>query len=354
MSTLPTVVSDLEQLPVQAAVPKLSEAELDQLVDLSYRSLAENTRLAYRNGVKKFTAWCAAHAPPLAPLPAHPLTVAAFLSAMLSHPLNHKVKTAHVWHAAINKLHEEARLPIPTADPTFKKIWEGLLRLHRSRPRKARPLKVPELREIAAVQQNPPRRTALARERAGTRDRAILLLGFSGAFRRGEIASLRISDLAFDDARGEHGGLTILLGSSKTDQKGEGAIVEIPRGANEVTCPVRATLRWLDVLAEAHDVQPNHPLFHRVDQWGNFFTPKPLAGRSVTRIVQRAARDADVDLEGLSGHSLRSGLATAAAEQGLDITVIMDQTRHRSVVVAMSYIQLRRRGELNAAARIGL
>ena len=332
--------------------PQLSADELDALVELAASALAPNTRRTYRTAFAQFASWCDEHAPPLQALPAHPLTVAAYLRSRAAGGV--KRGTLMIDLAAIGKMHQNARQTSPTHDVTLREVLRGLKREISRPPRQAPPILTEDLRKLSSAQEVPPRGTALARERAGARDRAILLLGFAGAFRRSEIADIRIRDLALDDATGATGGMTVYLPHSKTDQEGEGALVEIPRGSIETTCPVRAILHWLDVLALAQGVAEDHPLFQRIDRWGNFRSPAPLDGGSISRIVKRAADDADLGERGFSGHSLRAGLATSAAMSGAGIEEIMAQTRHKSVTVAMTYIRLRRRGALNVAARVGL
>jgi len=177
----------------------------------------------------------------------------------------------------------------------------------------------------------------------GTRDKALLLLGFAGAFRRSEIASLMVEDLTFS-----RDGITVLLRRSKTDQEGEGRKIGIPYGSNIDTCPVRAIEDWL----QASSITTG-PLFRSVNKGGKV-QASPLCDKAIALIVKRTAEAAGLNPADYGGHSLRAGLATSAAMAGVEERVIMKQTGHRSVNMVRKYI---RDGSLfreNAAAKIGL
>ena len=178
----------------------------------------------------------------------------------------------------------------------------------------------------------------------GHRDRAMLLLGFAGAFRRSELAGLRLEHL---DWRPE--GLVVNLARSKTDQDGEGRKIGIPYGSDPMTCPVRVLRSWLAWMAqEARRKAPTTPsaLFPAVTPSGALGAP--LSGRA------RAAARAGVDPATVSGHSLRAGFATQAAMSGAAERAIARQTGHRNLQTLRKYI---REGTLfreNAATKLGL
>jgi integrase len=177
----------------------------------------------------------------------------------------------------------------------------------------------------------------------GARDRALLLLGFAGAFRRSELVALDI-----DDVQITREGMIVTIRRSKTDQEGAGQKVGIPRGRHPGTCPVKALAAWLGLAGiEAGAI------FRPITRHG-LIQPGRLTDRSVARIVQRTAEAAGLDPSQFAGHSLRAGLATSAAMAGAEERDIMRQTRHKSVVVARRYI---RDGSLfrnNAAGTVGL
>jgi site-specific recombinase XerD len=153
---------------------------------------------------------------------------------------------------------------------------------------------------------------------AGVRDRALLLLGFAGAFRRSELVALDVADLSFT-ARG----VEVTIRRSKTDQEGAGRVVAIPLGSQAETCPVRSLRAWL----EAAGIEAGS-IFRAVNRWGR--VGGRLADRDVACTVKRAAERAGLDPAAFSGHSLRAGLATSAALAGKSDRAIMATTGHKS------------------------
>ena len=177
----------------------------------------------------------------------------------------------------------------------------------------------------------------------GVRDRALLLVGFAGGFRRSELVALDVEDLEF---KGRN--LVVTLRRSKTDQEGAGRKVGIPRGSQEETCPVRSVKAWLDEAAIE-----SGPVFRAVNRHGAI-QPKRLTGQSVGLIVKRYAEACGKEPADFGGHSLRSGHATQAAANGASERSIMNQTGHRSLKMVRQYI---REGSLfreNAASKLGL
>ncbi|MEZ4339082.1 MAG: site-specific integrase [Sandaracinaceae bacterium] len=185
--------------------------------------------------------------------------------------------------------------------------------------------------------------TGLEDTRIGKRDRALLTLGFAGAFRRSELVALDVEDLRF---AGE--GIEVLIRRSKTDQEAEGAEVGIPFGSDPATCPVRSTRAWLEDAMHGADA-----LFRSVSRHGR--VGGRLSGRDVARIVKRAALRAGLDPADFAGHSLRAGLATSAAKAGKNDRAIMRQGRWRSRAMVDRYVRdAKLLDEDNAAAGIGL
>jgi integrase len=177
----------------------------------------------------------------------------------------------------------------------------------------------------------------------GSRDRALILLGFAGAFRRSELIALDAEDCASGKD-----GLTVLLRRSKTDQEGAGRKVGIPYGSNPDTCPVRNFQRWKEEAAIN-----SGPLFRSINRHGQI-QPGRLSGIDVARIVKKLAERAGLDPAKYAGHSLRAGHATTAAIGGASERSIMNQTGHRSVQMVRRYI---RDGSLfreNSAGKLGL
>ncbi len=177
----------------------------------------------------------------------------------------------------------------------------------------------------------------------GVRDRALLLVGFSGAFRRSELVALDVADVAVT-----RDGLVVTIRRSKTDQEGEGRKIGIPYGSNPATCPVRALQDWLAQCGFTEG-----PLYRPIDRFGKVASMR-LSAAAVADIVKRYAAAVGLKASDFAGHSLRSGLATSAAMGGASERSIMAQTRHRSVATVRRYI---RDGSLfreNAVAVVGL
>ncbi|MBU1909086.1 MAG: tyrosine-type recombinase/integrase [Verrucomicrobia bacterium] len=288
-------------------------------------SLAPNTRRAYQRQNKAFLKWC--HEEGRSPMPASADTLAGYLGEMAARGVG--VSTMNQALAAIMLAHRVAGFDPPSGlKLTFK--WRRIRREKKTAPRKAAPILTGDLRLIIS---------ALPRTPIGLRDRALLLTGFVGAFRRSELVALMFEDVAFT---GE--GVRVFLPQSKTDQEGQGVEVPLPHGRSAEMCPVRALRDWLEIAAINSGT-----VFRRVDRHGNIGNGS-LSGRGVALIVQRVARKAGLDVERISAHSLRSGLATAAAKAGKPEHAIMRQGRWKSHRVMQGYIQAANLFEDSAAA----
>ena len=177
----------------------------------------------------------------------------------------------------------------------------------------------------------------------GLRDRALVLIGFAGAFRRSELAAIDVAGLSF-----RKDGLVIDLKRSKADQESRGRQVGIPWGGDESTCPVRTLSLWLTETKIS-----GGPIFRAINRHGRI-APSGLHRDSVGWILKQAALRAGMKTEPLGGHSLRAGCVTQAAMNGVNERDIMRQTGHRSAVTLGRYIRI---GEIfthNAAAGLGI
>jgi len=182
---------------------------------------APATRRAYRSDWADFAAWCERHS--LTALPAAPETVALYLAALAQVA---KVSTVGRRLTAIAKAHRAAGHDTPTKSEVIHLTMRGIRRTHGVAPTQKAPAVLADLRAMLAV---------LPNNLLGVRDRALLLLGFAGAFRRSELVSLDVTDLHFGER-----GLTVTLRRSKADQEGEGTVKGIPFGRHGLTCPVMA------------------------------------------------------------------------------------------------------------------
>ena len=219
---------------------------------------------------------------------------------------------------AIRHAHKQLGVPSPTNHVSVKQLMRGIKRTYGVQQRQAKPLLAHELAEVVK---------RMGRQTVDERDRALLLMGFAGAFRRSELVRLRAEDLERTNE-----GLFVRLVSSKTDQERKGRIVAVPcvRGP---LCAVCACGRWL-VRAGIR----RGPVFQRLDVHG-----KPLgvaiADAAVSDVLRRRLALAGIDPRGYSAHSLRAGLVTAAAKAGVPGWKIRQQTGHRSEAVLARYIR---------------
>jgi integrase len=281
---------------------------------------AANTQRAYRSAWAAFVTWCEGHG--LAPLPATAGTVALYLSDRARHEgEGAKVATLSQGLIAIAEAHRLKGFPVPSPKNSaeLRKVWQGIRRARRVAPRR-KDAAVPDvLRAMLAT---------MPGGLIGQRDRALLLLGFAGAFRRSELVALEVSDLTFDAE-----GLTVRVRASKTDQEGAGAVVGIRRSANPAMCPVAAVRAWLDVAGITDGA-----VLRSVSQRGQ--VGGRLPDRDVARRVQLAAKRAGLDASRFGAHSLRAGLATAAAKRGASTGDIMRQGRWKSAqMVEATYVR---------------
>lgn len=305
-------------------------APLDRAAAYAEQSIAPNTRRALAAGWAAFSTWCEQHG--LASLPAEPGTLAAYLAALADEGLSVATIEQRLW--VISKRHSTSGAPNPTKTEAVHHTMRGIRRTLGSAQTQKAPIVTDVLRVMLGT---------LDTSRAGLRDRALLLVGFAGAFRRSELVSLTVADLAFNPQ-----GLVITLRRSKTDQQGEGTQRALPYGLSSATCPVRAVRAWLDAAALV-----SGPLWRPIDRHGNI-GPAALTSHAVARLVKRCAAAAGLEPRDFSGHSLRAGLATAAAAAGVSERSIMQQTGHKSERMVRRYI---RRGSLfrdNAAGKVGL
>ena len=316
-------------LPVSLA------AYASQAKDYARQAKSRNTRRAYASDWDDFARWCLPYG--FVPLPARPETVALYLTA-LADAL--KPSTLGRRLATISQVHQAAGHDTPTSAAPVRLVWAGIRRAKGVDQHGKAPAVTAEMRRMVDT---------LDDRLIGVRDRALLLLGFAGAFRRSELVGLDIKDV-----QAGHDGLTVQIRKSKTDQEGQGRKVGIPYGSHPHTCPVRAMAAWREKsgLTEGNSAAEG-ALFRAVNRHGKM-QPGRLSDRAVALIVKRAAEAAGLDPARYAGHSLRAGLATSAAQAGVSERSIMAQTGHKSVMVARRYI---RDGSLfrdNAAAQVGL
>lgn len=284
-------------------------------------SLADNTRRAYFSDLRHFEAWGGS-------LPTSPATIAAYLAA---HAESLSVATLVRRLATISKAHQARDLINPTRSELVRTTLRGIKRTRGSTQKQAKPL----LREDLLL--------VLDNVRDGLkdiRDRALLLIGFAGALRRSELVALDAADI-----ERVRRGIVLYLRHSKTDQDGEGHKIAIPYGRTQ-WCPVDALEAWLQTSGIS-----DGPIFRPVDRHGRVHNAR-LSGEAVSIVVRERAAAAGLDQTSYSGHSLRAGLATSAAQAGVPTWRIKAQTRHASDAMLARYIRDGERFTDNAAGAL--
>jgi integrase len=234
----------------------------------------------------------------------------------------------------IAQAHKAANLPTPTGGSLVRRTHAGIRRTIGTAQTGKAPTVVEDLKRMLS---------RVPATRVGLRDRALLLLGFAGGFRRCELVALNVDDLEFSAA-----GLIVNLRRAKTDQEGAGRRLGIPYGASEKTCPVRSVQAWLESARIADGA-----VFRSLDRFQRV-QPRRLSDKAVARIVKRRAAAVGLDPKRYGGHSLRAGLATSAAAGGASERVIMAQTGHRSADMVRRYIREADLFKSNAASFAGL
>lgn len=270
-------------------------------------SLSENTRRAYRNDIEHFLKWGGR-------IPASPERVASYLA---EHAMKLSYGTLCRRVVAIGRAHTVKRLPSPAHSEMVKATLHGIRRTTGRVQRRVRPTLLPQIQAMVKEAQG----------MKGMRDKALLLIGFAGAFRRSELVSIRIEDVQFVAE-----GIVIHIRRSKTDQAGQGRDIAIPVMRGKY-CPVKAIKDWL-ALSEITD----GALFRGVNRHGQVMN-LGLSPQSVALIVKERVAAIGLDANQFSGHSLRSGLVTSAAINGVSSWKICQQTGHKSDAVMQRYIR---------------
>lgn len=304
---------------------------------------AANTLRGYRSDWKEWCSWCASEG--TAPLDSGAAPLSRYLTFLASHGA--AVGTMSRRLSAIRFAHRIRDLPDPTVNARVMTVWEGIRRTHGAPPGQAAPLMPPELFQV--VDQCATSRVWKTRGRqpepdlGGARDRALLLVGFVGAFRRSELAALNVDDVV------EHpNGLVLSIGRSKGNQFGERPeLVVVPRAGNPRRCAVEALQEWTK-----HAGITEGPIFRGVTK-SNRASARPLHPESINQLVQAAVARAGLDPASFSAHSLRAGFVTYAHLRGASDRAIAHQTRHRSLATLGAYVRVHEAWEDNAATHLG-
>jgi site-specific recombinase XerD len=278
------------------------------VADYVRESLSQNTRTAYLSDLEHFESWGGQ-------IPATPEMIAAYLAA---HAGVHTVATLNRRLAALAKVHRFRGFSNPTSVEVVKATLRGLKRIKGTAQRQATPLIKEDLFVVLET---------MGTRLKDVRDRALLLLGFAGGFRRSELIGLNCDDVVL-----VRQGIKITLRRSKTDQNGVGRKVGIPHGRGR-WCAVVALEQWLTASSITEGA-----MFRPIDRHHRV-GPKRLSGEGVCLVIRERVQAAGIDPKEYSGHSLRAGLATSAAHAGVSSWKIRKQTGHASDAMLARYIR---------------
>lgn len=276
-------------------------------------SFSASTKQAYRSDWTCWSRWCAENGKPT--MPAIGADVAAYLHALADD--GKLLSTLKRRLATIATAHLVAGAEFDRRGREISFAMKALARQLGSAARHARD----ELMTDDVVSMLPKGDDLLA-----ARDRALILLGFAGGFRRSELVALDVADIDFK----KRDGISITIRRSKTDQEGRGQIVGILYGKKPATCPVRALKAWLAAAAIGEG-----PIFRPVR--GSHVSTERLRDQAVWRAVKRLAAAIGVDAGKLGAHSLRVGHVTQALENGADPVRAKEQLRHRKLDTTLGY-----------------
>ena len=298
-------------------VTDLKKLHEDTLNNLKL-SKANNTLRAYKSDFKDFEVFCAKHG--FNSIPTEPKIVSLYLTHLSA---NSKISTLRRRLVSIGVVHKLKGHYLDTKHPVIIENLMGIKRKKGSIQTGKKPILINHLKQIINVidEQKIEKIKKL-------RNRTLILVGFGGGFRRTELISLDHEDLDFVEE-----GVKITIRRSKTDQFGEGMIKGLPYFSNEKYCPVRSLRNWL-TLSKIK----TGSIFRRLAK-GSTITSHRLTDQSVVLIIKDCLKLAGIESQNFSGHSLRSGFATVAAESGADERSIMAMTGHKTTQMVRRYIR---------------
>jgi site-specific recombinase XerD len=299
-------------------ITDIKTLELETLKNLK-NSKAANTLRAYKADFKDFSAFCVKNS--LNPMPTEPKILSLYLTHL---SLTSKFSTLKRRIASISVIHKIKGHYLDTKHPLIMENLHGIKRTKGSYQKAKKPILINELKLIInAIDQSK------QSENRKIRDKTIILIGFSGGFRRSELVNIDYEDLEFVNE-----GVKIFIKKSKTDQSGEGMIKAIPYFDNKLFCPVISLKTWIDISKI---------------KLGKIFN---ISDKSVALIIKKYISLSGLDPMKYGGHSLRSGFATSTAESGAEERNIMAMTGHKTTQMVRRYIQEANLFKNNALSKI--
>ena len=281
-------------------ITDVKSLEIETLKNLK-NSKASNTLRAYQSDFRDFSTFCAKNG--FSSMPTQPKIIALYITHLSK---SSKFSTLKRRIASISVLHKLKGHYLDTKHPIIMENLHGIKRTLGSRQKAKKPILINDLKLIIK-----------AIDEDKIRDKALILIGFSGGFRRSELVNIHYDDIEFVTE-----GVKILIKRSKTDQTGEGSVKAIPYFDNQEFCPVVALKNYLTKK------------FSNTNE-GKIFN---ISDKSVALIIKRYAKKAGLDSSKYAGHSLRSGFATTAAEFGAEERNIMAMTGHKTTQMVRRYI----------------
>ena len=309
---------EIKPKPNSEITTEIKKLRDETLVNLQ-SSKADNTVRAYKSDFKDFDLFCIKN--DFKSLPSEPKIVSLYLTYLSTNDA--KMSTLKRRLVSIGVIHKLKGFYLDTKHPSIIENIMGIKRRKGSIQRGKKPLLINSLKLIINVIDQQKKE-----EIKKIRDRSIILIGFSGGFRRNEIVSLDFDDLDFVSE-----GLKINLRRSKTDQFGEGSLKALPYFDNSQYCPVKSLQNWLEIS----NIKTG-PLFRRFTK-GSKLSENRLTDQTVALLIKEYLKLAGIDGKNYSGHSLRSGFATSAAESGAEERSIMAMTGHKSTEMVRRYIK---------------
>ena len=282
-------------------------------------SKAKNTVRAYKSDFNDFGLFCTKNG--FKSLPSEPKIVSLYLTYLSTKDA--KMSTLKRRLVSIGVIHRLKGHYLDTKHPSIIENIMGIKRRKGSIQKGKKPILISHLKNLIDVidQQN-------NQDIKKLRDRSIILIGFSGGFRRNEIVSLDYDDLDFVEE-----GLKIQIRRSKTDQFGEGSVKALPYFDSSKYCPVVSLKNWIEISKIE-----SGPLFRRFIK-GSKLSENRLTDQTVALLIKEYLKLAGIESKNYSGHSLRSGFATSAAESGAEERSIMAMTGHKSTEMVRRYIK---------------
>ena len=300
-------------------ITDIKSLEIETLKNLK-NSKSNNTLRAYQSDYRDFSLFCSKNG--LSSMPTQPKIIALYITHLSKFS---KFSTLKRRIASISVIHKLKGHYLDTKHPIIMENLHGIKRTLGSRQKAKKPLLINSLKKIIkAIDQEKKERD---------RDRALILIGFAGGFRRSELVSILKEDVELVDE-----GVKILIKKSKTDQSGEGSVKAIPYFQNQEFCPVIALKKYMSLKKFNSN---SEKIFK-------------LSDKSVALIIKKYAQIAGLDPTKYAGHSLRSGFATTAAEFGAEERNIMTMTGHKTTQMVRRYIQEANLFKNNALNKINI